>query len=385
MAVDASADGPAVESAQTASVDGAGAPPLEDLLGERPRRAVLTVRLLDATTRLVRRGPLKAHDSQARALALLLIASLPAMIYLLGLAGSPLLPGARLRGPALVWCFVYVVLVAALLVGASVIASGLERLAASIRSLLPEEADVEPLRRLLDVELKPRRQAAMCVVLALFGTGAAAAAFSLYWPSGGHTWSYEQPGAMWYAVLFVAGLFAVDGVSWVVRLPFIASTLCRAERLNVILHAPGQTGGILALSSFYSVAASFAAVGFVLFSLPFAWAGLVVRKQGFESFDVPFVLAVFVTVLWIALSPQWQLSRVTRRERERIGDELARRLPQNPLELLNPAQARLRQLYDEIAGTTVATVQGRAALKEASKVLAAVTPLAIAVLKKTLS
>lgn len=371
-----------------ALLDGSHSMPLEDLLKKQAREASLGVRLVtwleSKIAKLPRGRPWSALKRNARLTAVLTTAAVPGLIFVMGEIAGIWAPEWRPRGAGIAWTGIYVFLVAWCLLAGLSIAKRLERLVPDLRALIPDDTDGETLRSFLQGELKFRKQLWICIVIAALGAAGTGVAMELV-DFNKDGWLHHHPGWTWYVILFAAGLLATDGATWLVRLPCIVGKLSGASRLNVLLHAPAQTPGIRALSDLYSLAGFWAAGGFVLVSLPFVWAMLVVNGKTFLVIDAVLVSLVVVMVLWVALGAQFWLSRLVARERDRVADQIALSLPTtDPLELLDPKKVPLRQLFDSVVGASPTTVQGRDALREASKVVVAVLPIGLALLRKTL-
>jgi hypothetical protein len=193
-------------------------PALDVLLEDSPRRVVLNTRLVASLKirleELADRISWNFARRNAWLLAVMCLSGTPVLLFLPGLLGGIWVPRLRARGPAMVWCFLFVALIAWQLVASESLVTRLANLRPDLRALVSDGAD-EPLRRLMQRELRPGKQLGICLVGAL--AGAVVTFFTLedWFPLARHkpSWSHHHPGWTWYVVAFAGGVFAVDGVT----------------------------------------------------------------------------------------------------------------------------------------------------------------------------
>jgi hypothetical protein len=197
-----------------------------------------------------------------------------------------------------------------------------------------------------------------------------------------------EAGTAWFAAIGLTLFWAVDTVSWLVRIPLLVRRLQGAVRLRVIIHAPVTTQGIRELSKFLTFVAMLSAVGLFLFAVPVVWSVLLglhhAGSQIGHRYPRPWNL-VWLSALPLALTlglniyvtfiSQWWLSQVVEKQRDRLLDEVAAALPdRDPPLLMDDDYQRRRALYDLIAGASTQTVEGRAIFHRAALIVASVTP-----------
>jgi hypothetical protein len=165
-------------------------------------------------------------------------------------------------------------------------------------------------------------------------------------------------GPVYPVTVALLGFFGVDSIRWLVRVPMIVvRPLTEPRRLLVVMHSPATTPAVREMAQLA--------------------ADVAVRVA-------PLLVSTGV-VVYVTFVPQLWLSRIVLRQRDRLLDELADKLPEEgPAGLLDPNTEKVMALYDQIASVSTETAEARVIFRRLLAVSAVLLPQALAVALKLL-
>ena len=203
-------------------------------------------------------------------------------------------------------------------------------------------------------------------------------------------------GPVFYVYAALLGVLAFDSLRWMVRLPLIIlRPLTSFRRLKVVIHSPATTPAVRDMASLAAHTAARASFALLIIGLWLLWEVFSGKPGGGPGLshvqrlmivNVPILIVSTVLVVYVTFVPQFWLSEVVRRQRDRILDELATELPAVAPTLLvdDPRADTVMQLYDKVADVTTGTTEIRVLVRRSIAVVAVLTPQLIAIGSKLL-
>lgn len=197
-------------------------------------------------------------------------------------------------------------------------------------------------------------------------------------------------GPVFYVYAAVLGGLAVDSLRWMLRLPLIlVEPLTRVRRLRVVMHSPTTTPAIRDMAQLAADTAARAGLALFVVGLWLLWEvfsgkpdhgpGLTYVER-LALVDLGPLVASAAVVSYITFVPQYWLSEIVRRQRDRILDELSVELPESgPANLLSDDAQKVISLYDKVAATTTDTAEARVMARRVLAVIAVLAPQLVAV------
>jgi hypothetical protein len=201
---------------------------------------------------------------------------------------------------------------------------------------------------------------------------------------------YGTFGPVFYVYAAVLGGLAVDSLRWMLRLPLIlVQPLTGLHRVRVVIHSPGKTPAIREMAQLAADTAARAGLALFIVGLWLLWevfSGKPGHGPGLTYVERlalvdlgPLVVSAAV-VIYITFVPQYWLSEIVRKQRDRILDELGDELPEaGPASLLSDDTQKVMGLYDRIASTTTDTTEARVIARRVIAVIAVLAPQLVAV------
>ena len=202
-------------------------------------------------------------------------------------------------------------------------------------------------------------------------------------------------GPVFWYYAFIAGVLATDQFRWAVRLPRIyVQPLTHAARLRVIAHAPASTPAMRDMAQLAADTAVRANIGLFLVGLGLLWEVLSGRAyvghglshvERLALVDLGPLSVTTAIALYLTFVPQYWLSKIAARQRNRVLDELALSLPHgDPKELLSDDAQRAVGIYDSILSSSTATAEARVVARRLLAVVVVIAPQLLAVATKLL-
>ena len=202
-------------------------------------------------------------------------------------------------------------------------------------------------------------------------------------------------GPVFYAYAAVLGGLGADSLRWMLRLPLILlQPLTRVPRLRVVMHSPATTPAIREMAQLAAETAARASLGLFIVGLWLLWevfSGKPYHGSGLSYVERlalvdlgPLIVSAAV-VIYVTFVPQYWLSEIVGKQRDRILDELCAELPEaGPANLLSDDTQKVISLYDRIANTSTDTTEARVVIRRIVAVVAVLAPQLIAVGAKLL-
>jgi hypothetical protein len=197
-------------------------------------------------------------------------------------------------------------------------------------------------------------------------------------------------GPVFYVYAALLGVVVFDSLRSMVRLPLIIlRPLTRFRRLTVVMHSPATTPAVRDMARLAADTAAKASFALLIIGLWLLWELFSGRPGGGPGLshvqrlmlvDIPILIVSTVLVVYVTFVPQYWLSEVVRRQRDRILDELGAELPTRaPARLVDDHAQKIMKLYDSIAGVTTGTSEIRVLVRRTIAVVAVLTPQLVAV------
>ncbi|MHB8776673.1 MAG: hypothetical protein ACYC6R_02785 [Anaerolineales bacterium] len=165
-----------------------------------------------------------------------------------------------------------------------------------------------------------------------------------------------------YMSLLITGALGINAVYWLWGVPLQIRRLSQFSSLRLTWNNPVGTPGIRAQSQLLGFSAVLSAIGVVLFVTPILWAYLSTHSipRGFVN-SIAFA-ASLGTVLFVAVSPQYWLSAIVYREKNKILDQLGKEIHSDRDNNIRLGTSNWQQLeseinvYQVIKATSISTV-----------------------------
>jgi hypothetical protein len=128
-----------------------------------------------------------------------------------------------------------------------------------------------------------------------------------------------------YVSVFITGGLGINAVYWLWGVPLQIRRLSQFKRLRVTWNNPAGTPGIREQSQLLGFSAILSAIGVVLFITPLLWAYFSAQPDTLFAAAINTIafMASIGTVIFVAVSPQYWLSKIVYREKNLILDQLS--------------------------------------------------------------
>ncbi len=225
------------------------------------------------------------------------------------------------QGTTVIWLFYFAILNYCLLSFPQIAWSSLIKMSDTVDEMLDSESQRNEYISWMSQRLNLPNQ----VVLSTVGGAMGILAIAVFTPF--LSTILEIRTASYVSVVITASL-GLNAVYWLWGVPLQLYKLFQFESLKLTWNNPSGTPGVREQSRLLGFSAILSAIGLVLFVTPLLWVNFSVHPNSVYTSTINTIafIASMGTVVFIAISPQYWLSAIVYREKNKILDELGKEI-----------------------------------------------------------